>query len=66
MRDPARHVESFVQNKKFADDVSASLMAEEDADRKFTVSVPKDDSYFPVVRYKCTDELRPVPMVRSP
>jgi hypothetical protein len=65
MKDPARHVESFVQNKKFADDVSASLMAEEDADRKFTVSVPKDDSYFPVVRYKCTDELRPVPMVRS-
>lgn len=63
MRDPARHVESFVQNKKFADDVSDALMADEDADRKFTVSVPKDDTYFPVVRYKCTDELRPVPMV---
>ena len=63
MRDPARHVESFVQNKKFADDVSDALLAEEDADRKFTVSVPKDDTYFPVVRYKCTDDLRPVPMV---
>lgn len=65
MRDPARHVESFIQNKKFADDVSDALMADEDADRKFTVSVPKDDTYFPVVRYKCTDELRPVPMVGS-
>lgn len=63
MRDPSRHVESFVQNKKFADDVSDALMANEDADRKFTVSVPKDETYFPVVRYKCTEELRPVPMV---
>lgn len=64
MKDPARHVESFVQNKKFADDVSDALMDDEDADRKFTVSVPKDDTYFPVVRYKCTEDLRPVPMVR--
>uniref|UniRef100_A0A7S3L338 MHD domain-containing protein n=1 Tax=Amphora coffeiformis TaxID=265554 RepID=A0A7S3L338_9STRA len=62
MRDPARHVESFVQNKKFADDVSDALLEEEDADRKFTVSVPKDDTYFPVVRYKCTEDLHPVPM----
>ena len=64
MKDPARHVESFVQNKKFADDVSDALLDNEDADRKFTVSVPKDDTYFPVVRYKCTEDLRPVPMVR--
>lgn len=65
LRDPSQHVESFVQNKKFADDVSDSLLPDEDADRKFTVQVPKDDTYFPVVRYKCTEDLRPVPMVSA-
>jgi hypothetical protein len=32
-------------------------------DHKFTVSVPKADSYFPVMRYKCGNDLRPVPIV---
>lgn len=65
VRDPTRHVESFVQNKKFAEDVSKAMLPDEEADRKFSVSVPKDDTYFPVVRYKCTEDLRPVPMVSA-
>jgi hypothetical protein len=65
VRDPARHVESFVQNKKFAEDVSKTILPDEEADRKFSVSVPKDETYFPVVRYKCTEDLRPVPMVSA-
>lgn len=32
-------------------------------DHKFTVSVPKTEGYFPVMRYKCGNDLRPVPIV---
>jgi Muniscin C-terminal mu homology domain len=37
---------------------------ERSPDQKFTVSVPKADNYFPVMRYKCGNDLRPVPIVR--
>jgi hypothetical protein len=58
------HIASMQENKKFADDISDSLVhTNEDADHKFTVSVPKSDSYFPVLRYKCIPDLRPVPIV---
>jgi hypothetical protein len=58
------HIASMQENKKFADDISDSLVhTNEDADHKFTVSVPKSESYFPVLRYKCIPDLRPVPIV---
>ena len=31
----------------------------------FTISVPKADDYFPVMRYKCSNDLRPVPIVST-
>ena len=66
MRDPSKHIQSIQENKKFADSMAGSLSAEPPATRPdymFTVSVPKADNYFPVMRYKCGDELRPVPIV---
>jgi hypothetical protein len=66
MRDPSKHIQSIQENKKFADSMAGSLSAESAATRPdymFTVSVPKADNYFPVMRYKCGDELRPVPIV---
>ncbi|KAL7572698.1 hypothetical protein ACA910_008972 [Epithemia clementina (nom. ined.)] len=62
LRDPSEQVESFQENRKFADDVSDAILEEDDADRKYTISVPNGESYFPVVRYKCVDDLRPVPI----
>lgn len=64
LRDPTEQVDSFQENRKFADDVSSAILAEDDADRKYTISVPNGDNYFPVVRYKCVEDLRPVPIVR--
>lgn len=61
IRDPLRHIESIQENKKFAEYADATT--EHDADHAFAVSVPKTDNYFPVMRYKCTSELRPVPIV---
>jgi hypothetical protein len=64
LRDASMHIASMQDNKKFADDISDSLVhTKEDADHKFTVSVPKSENYFPVLRYKCVPELRPVPIV---
>jgi hypothetical protein len=56
------HIASMQENKKFADDISDSLYKNEDADHKFTVR-PEIRSYFPVLRYKCIPDLRPVPIV---
>jgi hypothetical protein len=66
LRDPSKHIQSIQENKKFADSMAESLLSEPPATRPdymFTVSVPKADNYFPVMRYKCGDELRPVPIV---
>eukprot|EP00980_Cylindrotheca_fusiformis_P011927 scaffold2830_cov131-Cylindrotheca_fusiformis.AAC.48 len=60
IRDPLRHIQSIQENNKFAE--STDVDADYDADHAFTVSIPKADNYFPVMRYKCTTELRPVPI----
>ena len=66
MRDPSRHIRMIQENRRYADDMTERLSDtnEEDAgvDYKFTISVPKAENYFPVMRYKCSPELRPVPI----
>lgn len=59
IRDPSSHIMSIQENKKFAADVSRG------DHYMFKVNVPKDDSYFPVMRYKCDEALRPVPIVST-
>jgi hypothetical protein len=66
LRDPSNHIQSIQENKKFADSMAESLATEPASTRPdymFTISVPKADNYFPVMRYKCGNELRPVPIV---
>jgi hypothetical protein len=66
IRDPAKHIQSVQENKKFADNMADSIQNEHQKKRPdymFTVSVPRSDNYFPVMRYKCGTELRPVPIV---
>jgi hypothetical protein len=64
LSDPRGHIGALQENRKYADDMSESLDEDSNADHKFTVSVPKADNYFPIMRYKCSNELRPVPIVR--
>lgn len=64
VKDPSSHIESMQENKKFADDVSNAKTGKH-ADHKFAVSIPKGDSYYPVLRYKCVGDLRPVPIVST-
>jgi hypothetical protein len=68
IKDPSKHIQSIQENKKFADNMADALLQERPGTRpdyKFTVSVPKADNYFPVMRYKCGNELRPVPIVSA-
>jgi hypothetical protein len=58
VRDPSSHIHTLQENKKFAEDSVTS-----DGDKCFTIGVPKADNYFPLIRYKCSNELRPVPIV---
>ena len=71
LRDPSRHIRSIQENKKYAGgygDAVASIRGENAADgseqeRKYVVTLPKTASYFPVMKYKCSNDLRPVPIV---
>jgi hypothetical protein len=66
IRDQSHHVRMIQENRRYADDmtehISKANEEEADIDYKFTVSVPKAENYFPVMRYKCSPELRPVPI----
>ncbi|EEC51327.1 predicted protein [Phaeodactylum tricornutum CCAP 1055/1] len=65
LKDVSSQVESLQENKKFANEVLKTLGNSSDDDffdRKYSISVPQDESYFPILRYKCISELRPVPI----
>eukprot|EP00540_Astrosyne_radiata_P020141 CAMPEP_0116833190 /NCGR_PEP_ID=MMETSP0418-20121206/6303_1 /TAXON_ID=1158023 /ORGANISM="Astrosyne radiata, Strain 13vi08-1A" /LENGTH=580 /DNA_ID=CAMNT_0004462621 /DNA_START=73 /DNA_END=1815 /DNA_ORIENTATION=+ len=66
LRDPSRHVRMIQENRRYADDMTETLSDHNEEDQgidyKFTISVPRADNYFPVMRYKCSSELRPVPI----
>jgi len=65
IRDPSKCIQSIQENKKFADsmtDALASNYRTMKSDYMFTISVPQADDYFPVMRYKCGNKLRPVPI----
>jgi len=61
-KDHSGHVRTLQENKKFVENVSNES---ETANREFTytVTIPREEEYFPVVRYKCDSSLRPVPIV---
>jgi hypothetical protein len=68
IRDPSKCIQSIQENKKFADSMADTLPLNHRAmksDHMFTISVPKADDYFPVMRYKCSNDLRPVPIVST-
>mmetsp|Transcript_30321 Transcript_30321/g.34066 ORF Transcript_30321/g.34066 Transcript_30321/m.34066 type:complete len:807 (+) Transcript_30321:120-2540(+) len=65
IRDPSKYIQSIQENKKFADSMADSLSSNYrtmKSDYMFTISVPQADDYFPVMRYKCGNKLRPVPI----
>lgn len=62
IRDPSNYIQNIQENKMYAKGVADKTRK---SDFAFAVSVPKAEEYFPVMRYKCGDDLRPVPIVSS-
>ncbi|KAL9181887.1 hypothetical protein ACHAXT_012230 [Thalassiosira profunda] len=60
-QDQSGHIRALQENKKYVTNVSQEVDV---ASREFTytIKVPREEEYFPVVRYKCGDSLRPVPI----
>ena len=64
VRDTSKHIQSIQENKKIVDKVSAEQNGKEGAaDYGFNMLIPRQDSYFPAIKYICSGELRPVPLV---
>jgi len=59
IKDPSNYIHTIQENKMHARSV---IDKTKNSDFAFAVSVPKADEYFPVMRYKCRDDLRPVPI----
>jgi len=61
-KDHSGHVRTLQENKKFVENVSQETAV---ANREFTYTItfPREEEYFPVLRYKCDTSLRPVPIV---
>ena len=56
---------TVLENKKYADGITHELSRKEDEAGCYrcSVTLPKVYHYFPLEKYKCSDELRPVPIV---
>lgn len=65
LNDPHGHIRTVLENKKYANDISHELnrnVNEADAHYKYAVTLPKVNHYFPIVKYKCSNDLRPIPI----
>mmetsp|Transcript_17612 Transcript_17612/g.38413 ORF Transcript_17612/g.38413 Transcript_17612/m.38413 type:complete len:1006 (+) Transcript_17612:1463-4480(+) len=62
-QDHSGHIKALQENKKFVENVTHE-QGNAIANREFTytIKVPREEEYFPVVRYKCGNSLRPVPI----
>jgi hypothetical protein len=60
------HLELVQENPRFADALAHGLAPEKGPGAppyQFSVLVPKDENYFPLLKYKCIPDLKPVPIV---
>lgn len=65
LRDPSGHLLSLQENKKYAEDMRKNAQHGDNggrSDRLYKIIIPQTSNYFPVLRYKCSQELRPVPI----
>ena len=58
-------MKALQENKKFVENITHENNDDVVVNREFTytIKVPREEEYFPVVRYKCGSSLRPVPIV---
>jgi hypothetical protein len=62
VRDSMGHIEKLEENTELVNDISKELTKNEDWEYKFIVTLPKPDVYFPILKYKCTTKVSPIPL----
>jgi len=61
--DAEEHIETVEANEQFANDLSSERLPRDEWAHKFIVTLPKADSYYPILKYTCSNNLVPVPLV---
>jgi hypothetical protein len=62
LKDPMAHIESLNENPKYATKVTTTMNNRNDYGC-FNVVVPEQEQYYSLLKYRCRNELRPVPIV---
>jgi hypothetical protein len=62
VQDQSGHVKSIQENNKFAENATKEGY-DSPSGVIYTIKVPEQEDYVPVLRYKCDSSLRPVPIV---
>lgn len=65
INDPSKHIKTIQGNASYVEDATSQLREtnnETKQNHKYIVTIPKIENYFPILRYKCSNELRPVPI----
>lgn len=65
MKDEDSHIGDIQENSDIANDLSHEN-EENDWKRKYIITLPKADTYYPVLKYVCSNTLVPVPLVSKP
>ena len=60
VHDHSHHLKSVQENKRFVQKVDDAQSASQEY--TYSITLPREDEYFPVVKYKCSNKLRPVPI----
>jgi hypothetical protein len=61
--DAEEHIETVEENVQFANDLSSERHPRDEWAHKFIVTLPKADTYYPILKYTCSNKLVPVPLV---
>jgi hypothetical protein len=63
--DKEEHIETIEENEQYANNLSKERRPEDEWTNKFIVTLPKADSYYPILKYTCSNKVIPVPLVSS-
>ena len=65
LKDPMQHIESLNENPKYAIKTSSNNDNDPSSFHNdcFNVVIPEQEKYFSLLKYRCKNDLRPVPIV---
>lgn len=63
--DAEGQVEGVEENSQYANEISNELDSRDECKHRFIVTLPKADSYYPILKYTCSNKVIPVPVVSS-